>query len=264
IKRRLQQMVLALFFSCSFYARAGDPPPRELHYSVVRSYVHDAARFTQGFAIRDGVLYESTGRYGLSALYAQDLRSGQLLRTRKNTPDVFAEGLAVLGPRVFQLTWRERRGYIYDRSFKPLGEFDYGTEGWGLTEDGTHLIMSDGSALLTWLDANTLQREHDVVVRDQGAPVERLNELEYVNGMVWANVWLTDRIAAIDAASGAVRGWLDLSALKKGFARPAGWDESDNVLNGIAYDPASKHFFVTGKCWPQMFELQVDAPPPAQ
>lgn len=262
IKHSLQQIIFVLLFACSFYARADENViPRALKFSVVRTLPHDATRFTQGLAIKDGVLYESAGRYGVSAVYAQDLRSGKLLHTRRNAPEIFAEGLAVLGPRVFQLSWREHRGFVYDRLFNPLGEFSYGTEGWGLTDDGRQLIMSDGSALLTWLDADTLQPVRDLVVRDGGQPVERLNELEYVNGLVWANVWMTDRIAAIDASTGAVRGWLDLSSLKKGFAKPAGWDAADDVLNGIAWDAASGHFYITGKCWPLMLELAVESPP---
>lgn len=260
IKLKLQHAIFltALMCACAC-ARAQEETAPRLHYTVFHTLPHDSTHFTQGLAIRDGRIFESTGRYGFSALYEKDFRSGRVLRARKLAQNIFGEGITLLHDRIYQLSWRNGIGFIYDLAFQPLRSFRYSNEGWGLTDDGEQLIMSDGSARLYWLDAQTLQRTREITVRDGTHAIARLNELEYVAGLIYANVWLSERIAAIDAESGTVRAWLDLSELKNSFAKPVDWDESDYVLNGIAYDPRSKHFFVTGKCWPVMFEIGIQA-----
>lgn len=242
-------------FHTSVLAQAA--PAKTLQYSVFYTFAHDTKDFTQGLVIDDGRLFESTGGYGSSALYEKGLRSGKVVRSRKLAQNFFGEGLAALNGRLYQLSWQNGLGFIYDYALKPHGTFNYSTEGWGLTTDGTHLIMSDGTSTLSWLDASTQRVTKRIEVRDGFRPVTQLNELEYVDGFIYANVWMTDFIAQIDAESGQVIGWLDLSALKKGFAKPPGWNEREHVLNGIAYDRRSKHFFVTGKCWPVLFEISI-------
>ena len=162
--------------------------------------------------------------------------------------------------RIIQLTWKSGLALVYDLKLKAVGRFRYDGEGWGLAYDGKQLLMSDGSAHIALRRPDTFEVTGGFDVRDGGAPVERLNELEVAHHLLFANVWETDRIAAIDPASGAVRGWLDLAALRQGMRKPDSWDEREHVLNGIAFDPASGHFYVTGKCWPVLFEIAVDAP----
>jgi glutamine cyclotransferase len=225
-------------------------------YTVVREYPHDLQAYTQGLQFVDGVLYEGTGKYGRSSLRRVALESGEVLQQIDLAADFFGEGLTVLDGRVYQLTWQSKIGFIYDAStFEALGSFSYPTEGWGLTHDGRRLIMSDGSAVLYALDPQTLEQTPLVTVTDAAGPVERLNELEYINGYVYANVWQTDRIAKIDPATGRVVAWLDLTGLRP----PGTLQESDSVLNGIAYDARLDRLFVTGKLWPALFEIDVRA-----
>ncbi len=221
-------------------------------YRVVQTYPHDPTAFTQGLIFVDGALYEGTGLNGQSSLRRVELETGRVLQQRDLAPEYFGEGITLFGDRIFQLTWQSHVGFVYDRtSFAPVGTFSYPTEGWGLTHDGRRLIMSDGTATLRFLDPATLRETGSVEVRDEHGPVLRLNELEYVEGEILANVWQTDRIARIDPATGRVTGWIDLTGLKPATDRPI------DVLNGIAYDPATKRLFVTGKYWPSLFEIQV-------
>lgn len=222
-------------------------------YEVVATYPHDPEAFTQGLVYDDGVLYESTGLNGRSSLRRVNLQTGEVLQRRDIDPQYFAEGLALFNNQLIQLTWQSNKGFVYDKtSFEPLREWNYPTEGWGLTHDGAQLIMSDGSAILRFLDPATFAVTREITVTDQGQPVMRLNELEYVNGEVFANVWQTDLIARIDPQSGRVLGWIDLG----GLLTPAERQGTD-VLNGIAYDPAGDRLFVTGKLWPKLFEIKL-------
>ncbi len=229
------------------------------HYRVVHVFPHDPEAFTQGLVYLDGVLYEGTGLNGRSSIRKVRLENGEVLQIQKIDPQYFGEGIAIVGDALFELTWQAEVGFVYDRtSFERTGTFTYKGEGWGLTQDGRRLIMSDGSAYLRFIDPGTRKEISRLQVRDGGRPVERLNELEYVRGEVLANVWQTDRIARISPKTGQVLGWIDLSGLLS--PREA---QSVDVLNGIAYDARQDRLFVTGKLWPKLFEIKVvDAPQP--
>jgi glutaminyl-peptide cyclotransferase len=222
---------------------------------VVQTFTHDPRAYTQGLTIVDGQMYEGTGWLGESNLRLVDMASGGVLQQVNLPNDVFGEGIAVVGNRIVQLSWRNHTGYIYDRdSFTQIGTFSYPTEGWGLTYDGTRLILSDGSDTLRFLDPESFAEIGQLRVSAAGRPVRQLNELEYVNGAVLANVWQTDRIAIIDPSSGNVCSWIDLAGLNT-----APRTSSDDVLNGIAYDADAGRLFVTGKRWPTLFEIEVNA-----
>jgi glutaminyl-peptide cyclotransferase len=231
--------------------------PTVLAYSVVASYPHDPDAFTEGLAWDNGELYESTGLVGKSSLRRLDLNSGSVLQSRDLPPPYFGEGIAISGSRIYQLTWQSHAGFVYDQSsFEPKDQFSYPTEGWGLTSDGTRLIMSDGTRTLYFIDPATLKVTGEVAV--SGGPdligEMRLNELEYVRGEVYANVWLTNFIVTIDTTSGRVTGWCDLSGLP-GF----GGNGKEAELNGIVYDPQGDRLFITGKYWPALFEVKLIA-----
>ena len=223
-------------------------------YEVVNTYPHDPQAFTQGLIYHDGYLYESTGLYGESSLRKVDLETGDVLQQVDLPPNYFGEGLTLWEDTLLQLTWLEETGFIYDlEDFSQLGQFSYATEGWGLTHDGARLIMSDGSAALYFLDVGDFQVIGSVAVTYQGQAIQRLNELEYINGEVYANIWLTDDIVRIDPATGEVTGWIDLSGILPDEFRTPNTD----VLNGIAYDPEGDRLFVTGKNWPQLYEIRL-------
>lgn len=223
-------------------------------YEVIQAYPHDPAAFTQGLVYLDGYLYESTGLYGESSLRKVDLETGEVLQQINLTNEVFAEGLTDWADTLVQLTWREGLGYVYNRAdFDLLDEFQYETEGWGLTQDGERLIMSDGTSTLFFLAPETFEVIGTVNVSDAGEDVQRLNELEWVGGQVFANIWQTDDIVRIDPATGEVLGWIDLAGLLPDALRT----EDTDVLNGIAYDPAGDRLFVTGKKWPQLYEIRL-------
>jgi glutamine cyclotransferase len=221
---------------------------------VVASYPHDPAAFTQGLAIDNGRLYESTGQYGASSLRLVDLESGQVERLANLARNYFGEGIAIADGRIYQLTWQSRTGFVYAlETFEPLARFSYGGEGWGITFDGSLLIVSDGTSTLRFFDPTTFQTVRRVAVRDeQGSPVARINELEFVDGEVWANIWYDDRIARISPDDGRVLGWLDLS-----HVYPAAERSREQVLNGIAYDRDADRLYVTGKNWPRLYEIRV-------
>ncbi|MSR81989.1 MAG: glutaminyl-peptide cyclotransferase [Candidatus Latescibacteria bacterium] len=230
----------------------GTRPIPTYSYKVLNVYPHDPEAFTQGLVYVDGTLYEGTGLEGRSSLRRVDLETGEVLQQYDLPAQYFGEGIAVLGQRIFQLTWRSHVGFVYGRAkFDQQGEFPYATEGWGLTHDGKHLIMSDGTATLYFLDPDKLSQTSNVEVRDERGPVSRLNELEYVEGEVYANLWQTDRIVRIAPKTGQVLGWIDLRDLLS----PADRVRQVDVLNGIAYDAAGKRLFVTGKWWPKLFEI---------
>jgi len=236
---------------------AGQPSSRPgtaptWRHEVVRSFPHDANAFTQGLLFKDGFLYESTGRKGESSLRKVELETGKVVQRFGVGRQYFAEGLAAWGTQLLQLTWDSNLGFVYDRAtFKQLRTFTFRGEGWGLADDGSRLVMSDGTPTLRFLNPETLAEIGQVRVLDGPAAVDDLNELEVVKGEIFANVWLTDRIAVIAPATGKVIAWLDLKGLM-----PAR-NDADAVLNGIAYDAARDRLFVTGKLWPRMFEIRV-------
>ena len=222
-------------------------------YEVVRTFPHDPGAFTQGLVYRDGFFYEGTGLNGQSSIRRVALETGEVLQIRRIEDRYFGEGIALVGDQLVQLTWQSGIGFVYDRqTFAPVRSFTYRGEGWGLTYDGTRLIMSDGTPTLRFLDPKTFAVIGRLAVRDGNRPVDDLNELEVVRGEIFANVWGTDRIARISPKTGAVRGWIDLAGLLPP-AEAAGTD----VLNGIAYDAAGDRLFVTGKLWPRLFEIRV-------
>jgi glutamine cyclotransferase len=222
-------------------------------YRILATYPHDADAFTEGLAYFRGYLYEGTGLNGQSSIRQQNLTSGEVLRSVALSEQYFGEGATILGGKVYQLTWQSHVGFVYDLNFTKLREFTYSTEGWGLTQNGTHLIMSDGTANLYFLDPETLAVVAQIQVRDGTTPATRLNELEYVNGEVWANVWQTDLVARISPVTGSVLGWIDLS----GLLSPTERLRSVDVLNGIAYDAGSGMLLVTGKLWPTIFQIEL-------
>jgi glutamine cyclotransferase len=223
-------------------------------YEIVNTYPHDREAFTQGLVFVGGTLYEGTGLYGRSSLRKVELETGQILQIVALSDEYFGEGITVLGDRIYQLTWKSRVGFVYDReTFELIQTFTYPTEGWGITHDGTELIMSDGSATLHFLDPDTLEEIGQVQVRDGNYLVTQLNELEYIKGEVYANVWQTDRIARIDPETGQVTGWLELA----GLLGPEDREQPVDVLNGIAYGAENDRLFVTGKLWPKLFEIEL-------
>jgi len=223
--------------------------------SIVKSFPHDPEAFTQGLIFREGFIYESTGLHSSnSTLRKVDLETGKVLKVLTLPREYFGEGLTLWREKLIQLTWRSGIGFVYDlESFQKMDEFRYATEGWGLTHDGKSLIMSDGSAVLRFLDPESYVEIRRIEVRDQGIPVRYLNNLEYIKGEVFANVWGLDMIARISPENGKVLGWIDLSVLR-GALGPA---RNAEVLNGIAYDAARDRIFVTGKLWPKLFEIKL-------
>jgi len=235
-----------------------DPAPQTTvpvyGYQVVHSWPHDRGAFTEGLLYHDGILLESTGLNGASTLRKVDLESGRVLAEVKLPTEYFGEGTTVLGGRVYQLTWQNRKGFIYDlATLGREGEFSYEGEGWGLTTDGRSLIMSDGSNQIRFLDPATFRVTRTISVLNQGQPLRMLNELEYIKGEIYANVWQTAFVVRIDPASGRLLGMIDLT----GLLQPGDYDEHTDVLNGIAYDPVGDRIFVTGKDWPRLFEVRL-------
>ena len=223
-------------------------------YNVVNTYPHDRSAFTQGLVFEDGVLYEGTGLNGRSTLRRVKLETGEVLQIHELPAQFFGEGVTVYGNDIIQLTWQSHVGFVYDRdSFELLQEFNYSTQGWGITHDGERLIMSDGTATLYFLDPETFEEIGRVGVYDNDGSVNRLNELEYVQGEIYANVWQTNCIARIDPQTGQVVGWIEL----KGLLTPEDRGEPVDVLNGIAYDAENARLFVTGKLWPKLFEIEL-------
>jgi glutaminyl-peptide cyclotransferase len=223
-------------------------------YRVVHVYPHDSSAFTQGLVMVDGMLYEGTGLNGRSSVRAVDLATGRVIQSVKVPDKYFGEGLTDWGSNLVELTWMAHRGFVYDRfSMRLIKTFQYKGEGWGLTHDRQHLIMSDGTAVLRFLDPATFKVVRTLAVSDGGRPVKELNELEYIHGEIYANVWQTDRIARISPATGEVMGWIDLSGLLGADERTDG----NAVLNGIAYDQKNDRLFVTGKLWPKLFEIKL-------
>lgn len=222
-------------------------------YQIVKIHPHDREAFTQGLVFLDGVFYEGTGLKGKSSIRRVKPETGEVLQIEKIEDQYFGEGIAVVGDRIIQLTWQSGVGFVYDKkTFQRQRTFSYEGEGWGLTYDGTRLIMSDGTPTLRFLDPQTLKETGRLEVKDGGRPVDEINELEMVKGELFANVWPTDRIARINLKTGQVTGWLDLAGLLDPRDRA-----NVDVLNGIAYDSEGDRLFVTGKQWPKLFEIRI-------
>jgi len=259
--RLVRWTVLVMLATCAVpgwapvtLADGRDEAPPVDAYEIVNTYPHDPGAFSQGLVFRDGFLYEGTGRYGRSSLRQVELKTGRVLKFTSLNARLFGEGIAFSGDDIVQLTWRSGIGLVYDgQSFGRRGTFRYPGEGWGITMVGERLVMSDGSANLRFLDPKTFRVQRTVVVRSQGKPVDQLNELENVEGEVYANRWGSDRIARISPETGQVLGWIDLGGLLPRRERAS----RDAVLNGIAYDAEGKRLFVTGKLWPKLFEIRV-------
>ena len=239
--------------ACGPASQAGAIP--EYSYQVVHTYHHDPDAFTQGLLYLDGVLYEGTGLEGESSIRKVKLETGEVLQERKVPEQYFGEGVINWKDKLLEITWKAETGFIYDlATFAPKGQFQYPGEGWGLTQDGKRIIMSDGSAELRFWDPETLKETGRIRVTADGEPVTDLNELEWVKGEVYANVWQTDRIARINPATGKVTGWIDM----RGLLSPQDYvPQRTDVLNGIAYDAKGDRLFVTGKRWPKLFEIRV-------
>ena len=254
--RRLAWTFAFALLACTQLARAEDIPV--YGYKIVHVYPHDTGAYTEGLFYKDGYLYESTGEAGQSTVRKVELKTGEVVQ-RYNVPSqYFGEGIVDWKNRLVQLTWQTQIGFVYDlASFKLQHTFTYPGEGWALTRDNRHLYMSDGSAVLRILDPETLVTTGSIMVMADGQPVTNLNELEWVKGQIYANVWLTNRIARIDPASGHVVGWIDLTGLLAQSTATPVPNQPVDVLNGIAYDEAHDRLFVTGKLWPRLFEIKL-------
>ena len=265
MRMRTTRQRLAICFLLAAFARLVlAQPPHPIHaerpvtytYQIVQTFPHDPSAFTQGLVYRDGFLYEGTGLRGRSSLREVRLETGEVVQRVDLAPEFFGEGIALLKNEVLQLTWQSQTGFVYNLSdFHLLRRFSYTGEGWGLTTNGNRneLFMSDGTAEIRVLDGSTLSEKRRFTVRDGDAPIDQLNELEFVEGEIFANVWQTDRIARISPQSGEVVGWIDLTGLLSPIYRL----EPGAVLNGIAYDSTRKRLFVTGKLWPNVFEIRL-------
>jgi glutaminyl-peptide cyclotransferase len=230
------------------------PPTPQYTYRVINTYPHDRTAFTQGLEYRDGFLYEGTGLTGRSSVRKVDLTTGRVLKTFEVPQPFFGEGITLVGNQIIELTWTTQTGFVYDKSdLSVVRSFQYPGEGWGLTNDGKQIYMSDGSSQIRVWDPVTLKEVRRITVKDGDQPVNELNELEFVKGEILANVWQTDRIARISPVDGKVLGWIDLSGILPQSDRSG----SDAVLNGIAYDAATDRLFVTGKLWPKLFEIKL-------
>lgn len=267
IPRMRLAVVLALAlsgFQCQTGVNSGlppkkpEPPPNvpaaKYGYQIVNMWPHDSNAFTQGLILSDGKLLESTGQEGFSSLRRIDLETGKILKKVDVPVPYFAEGITLLNGKIYQLTWQHQLGFIYDaQSLERLGEFKYTGEGWGLTTDGKSLILSDGTTRLRFLDPSDFHVVRTITVHDGQTPVNELNELEFVQGEIYANVWHDNRIATIDPQSGRVTAWIDLNGMM-----PEGeLQDPEAVLNGIAYDQVNNRLYVTGKLWPRVFEIRV-------
>jgi glutamine cyclotransferase len=232
----------------------GNRTPSKYGYEIVHVFPHDPDAFTQGLEFRNGKLLESTGEEGKSSLRSEELETGKVLEKVDVPPPFFAEGITLLNAKIYQLTWQHQLGFIYDyESFQKTGQFSYTGEGWGLTNDGRSLILSDGTNRLRFLDPDSFRVTKTIAVLDGNTPVNEINELEYVKGEIYANIWHNNRIAMINPETGRVTGWIDLT----GLLPPNEVQDEEAVLNGIAYDERSGRLFVTGKLWPRLFEIRL-------
>lgn len=261
------------FTSCNNNESASETPastepantiaaPASIPYTLIAEYPHDNTAFTEGLQYADGSLYESTGQYGKSDLRKTDLKTGKVLQQQKLDAKYFGEGITVLNDKIYQLTYREKTGFVYDqKTLKQIQTFSYpNEEGWGMTNDGTNIIYSDGSDKLFFLDPNTLKEVKHIDVKDQYGQLFYINELEYINGYIYANQWKTDAIYKIDPKTGNVVGMINLKELRTqtGIPQPSADETAPEVMNGIAYDATGNRIFITGKNWPKIFEVKFD------
>ena len=245
--------------AAAFAAAAGSLPARApaapaSGYKVVAEFPHSTSSYTEGFFYRDGLFYEGTGLNGSSAVLVIEPETGKVLQRRDLPQQFFGEGIIDWGHEIYEWTWQSHICFVYDRfSLRPGGQFTYSGEGWGMTRTATAIITSDGTATLRFRDPKTFQETRHIVVKDNGNPVEQLNELEYIKGEIYANIWHSDRIARISPRDGHVIGWIDLTGLMPASRRV----NAESVLNGIAYDAKNDRLFVTGKQWPAVFEIRI-------
>lgn len=245
-------LFLVPFANCAEEVITGKAPVYT--YRIVRTYPHDRAAFTQGLVYADGALYEGTGQIGQSSLRMVELASGRVIKRIDLAAPYFGEGITLIGDRIIQLTWKSQVGFVYDRStFRLLHRFSYPHEGWGITHDGKNLFLSDGTSVVHRMDPKTFRENGRIDVRDdRGRPVTGINELEYIKGAIYANIWPTNRIAVINPRTGRIRAWVEM----EGLLSPTEALDVD-VLNGIAYDAREDRIFITGKYWPKVFEIRV-------
>jgi glutamine cyclotransferase len=262
-------LFVAMFFSCKTETKPNKPTPSPkttatvYGYEVVNTFKHDQKAFTQGLVFHEGFLYESTGQLGASTLRKVELESGKVLQKFDLAPDIFGEGMTIMNGKIYQISWQNGVGFVYDMDFKLLKEFRYSGEGWGLTHDGTHLIMTDRTHVIRFVNPETFETEKTLpVFRESGEPLMNINELEWVKGEIWANIWhsenigLPNHIARIDPKNGKILGWINLEGISP---EDVGRD-NENVLNGIAYDEKTDRIFVTGKNWKRLFEIKLKTP----
>lgn len=223
-------------------------------YNIKSTYPHDSSAFTQGLVYANGKLYEGTGLYGMSSIRIVELESGKILQMVNMSSDFFGEGITIQDNRIIQLTWKSKRGFIYNvTSLDKIGSFNITSEGWGLSTNGTHLIYSDGTSTLRFLEPVNFTEVYTIQVTHNKKPVTKINELEYIKGELYANIWQTNNIVRINPATGTVNGWIDLEGIEDQFEKSVDID----VLNGIAYDDDNNRIFVTGKLWPKLFEVEI-------
>jgi glutamine cyclotransferase len=247
-------VLLAVAIGCFLLFLRNTDTPARWTYKVVNEFDHDPKAFTQGLVYENGFLFEGTGLYGKSELRKVDLKTGNVLQQHKMPDEFFGEGITIFGDRIVQLTLKSKTGFVYNKdTFELLREFSYPTEGWGLTHNGKNLIMSDGTPMLYFLDPETFKQNRKIMVLDQDSPVWGLNELEYIDGQIYANVWPTERIVKIEPETGQVDGWIDA----EGILAPEDHSEPVDVFNGIAYDATNSRLFVTGKFYPKIYEIKL-------
>jgi glutamine cyclotransferase len=248
------RLALALLLATALTASAQTPVDT---YKVISTFPHDTSSYTEGFFYLNGHFYEGTGRKGQSQILVYDL-TGHLLQHHDLPPQYFGEGIVDWGPNLYEWTWQSNLGFVYDRAtLRPLAQFTYTGEGWGMTHDATTLITSDGTATLRFRDPKDFHELRNITVTDQGTPVTLLNELEFIHGEIYANVWHTNRIARISPKDGHILAWIDLTGLLPDVLQL----DPEAVLNGIAYDPQHDRLFVTGKQWPTIFQIKLQPPP---
>ncbi|GJM15974.1 MAG: glutaminyl-peptide cyclotransferase [Thermodesulfobacteriota bacterium] len=242
-------------FKSVFVAAANEKDKATLYsYKVVNTFSHDPESFTQGLFLEDGILYESTGLNGKSAVKKIDLKTGKVIQSRNMQDKFFGEGLTIVNDKIFQITWRSKTGFVYDKdSLEILRTFSYKTQGWGITYDGKYLIISDGSEILYFMDPKSFVVVGKLEVYNDNGKVSKLNELEYIDGEIYANIWGKDLIARIDPKTGYVNSWIDLTGILSKEDRKG----KEDVLNGIAYNPENNSLLVTGKLWPKIFEIKI-------
>lgn len=249
-------MIAAAILLTAWAQMVPDSGPDIWTFEIVTTFPHDPEAFTQGLIVDGGQMYEGTGQYGQSTLRRVELETGRVEQRVALSDHLFGEGITILDDRVYQLTWLNNLVLIYERDgFKHIGTLRNNGQGWGLTHDGMHLIVSDGTATIRFHEPDAFELVKSVQVHDEGTPLTGINELEYINGEIWANLWYQDRLARISPETGAVLGWIDLTSLY-----PRSLRVSENVLNGIAYDADTDRLFVTGKNWPWLYEIEVGPP----